>query len=115
MNYRSLEDVARDLNLSVKAVRRYVASGELRAVKMKNVYKISEEDFEAFKKATLSTLPVYEPICSEIQFTRNRQNRKKKRRGRRVRRSNGRKSRGFGKSRPFRKERSSICFAAPEV
>ncbi len=58
MNYRSIEDVARDLNLSIKAVRRYVASGELRAVKMKNVYKISEEDFEAFKKATLSTLPV---------------------------------------------------------
>ena len=31
MNYRSIEDVARDLNLSIKAVRRYVASGELRA------------------------------------------------------------------------------------
>lgn len=58
MNYRSIEDVARDLNLSIKAVRRYVASGELRAVKMKNVYKISEEDFEAFKNATLSTLQV---------------------------------------------------------
>lgn len=52
MNYRSIEDVARDLNLSIKAVRRYVASGELRAVKRKNVYKITEEDFEAFKKLT---------------------------------------------------------------
>lgn len=56
MNYRSIEDVARDLNLSIKEVRRYVASGELRAVKVKNVYKISDEVFEAFKNETFSAL-----------------------------------------------------------
>lgn len=38
------------MGMTLKIVRRYVASGELKTTKNNNTYSISEEDFNAFKK-----------------------------------------------------------------
>lgn len=37
------------MGMTLKIVRRYVASGELKTTKNNNTYSISEEDFNAFK------------------------------------------------------------------
>lgn len=46
----SINEIAKTMKMTLKVVRRYVASGELKTSKNNNTYSISEEDFEAFKK-----------------------------------------------------------------
>lgn len=46
--FLTIDEIAEKLDVSVKSVRRYVASGELRAVKISNLYRISFEDYEDF-------------------------------------------------------------------
>ena len=48
-NY-SINEIAKSMNMTLKVVRRYVASGELKTTKINNTYSISEEDFTEFKK-----------------------------------------------------------------
>lgn len=45
----SINEIAKLMNMTLKVVRRYVASGELKTTKVNNTYSISEEDFSAFK------------------------------------------------------------------
>lgn len=49
MSY-NIQEIADIMGMTLKVIRRFVASGELRATKNNNTYSISEEDFEAFKK-----------------------------------------------------------------
>lgn len=46
----SINDVANMMGMTLKVVRRFVASGELKTTKRNNAYSISEEDFEAFRQ-----------------------------------------------------------------
>ena len=46
----NITEVANILGMTVKAVRRFVASGELKSSKRNNVYIVSEDDLMAFKK-----------------------------------------------------------------
>lgn len=48
-NY-SINEIAKLMNMTLKVVRRYVASGELKTTKVNNTYSISQENFEEFKK-----------------------------------------------------------------
>ena len=45
-----ITEVAEIMNMTLKSIRRYVASGELKSTKKNSTYFVSEEDFEAFKK-----------------------------------------------------------------
>ena len=45
----TIEDIAKDLNASVRAVRRYVASGQLAAECRGTKYRISEESYRSFR------------------------------------------------------------------
>ena len=42
----SINEIAKTMKMTLKVVRRYVASGELKTSKNNNTYSISEEDFE---------------------------------------------------------------------
>ncbi len=46
----SINEIAKLMNMTLKVVRRYVASGELRTTKINNTYSICGEDFAKFKK-----------------------------------------------------------------
>lgn len=46
-----IKDVATELNISQKSVRRFVSSGDLVASKVSGVYQISKENFKLFKKS----------------------------------------------------------------
>lgn len=46
----NIQDVATVMNMSLKAVRRFVASGELKTTKKNNTYVISEDGLQSFKK-----------------------------------------------------------------
>lgn len=46
----SITEVAKIMGMTLKVVRRFVASGELKTTKKNNTYSVSEEDLEAFKK-----------------------------------------------------------------
>lgn len=46
----TINEVAKMMEMTLKVVRRYVASGELKTTKNNNAYSISEEDFVAFRK-----------------------------------------------------------------
>ena len=44
----SVEDVAKELNLSEDTIRSYIRSRKLPAIKFGNTYRISREDLDAF-------------------------------------------------------------------
>lgn len=46
----NITEIAQIMGMTLKVVRRFVASGELKTSKKNNSYSVSEEDFEAFKK-----------------------------------------------------------------
>ena len=46
----SLQYIADEMNMSLKTIRRFVASKELKTTKVNNTYTVSEEDFKEFKK-----------------------------------------------------------------
>lgn len=49
-DFYSIDEVADKLGISIKSVRRMVASGELKSVKIRNLYRISNESFNDFLK-----------------------------------------------------------------
>lgn len=49
MSY-NIQEVSDKMGMTLKVVRRFVASGELKTSRKNNAYSISEEDFAAFKK-----------------------------------------------------------------
>ena len=46
----NISEVAEIMGMTLKVVRRFVASGELKTTKKNNTYSISQEDLDAFKK-----------------------------------------------------------------
>lgn len=46
--YYSIDEVAEKLSVSVKSVRRLVASGDLASIRVSNLYRISQEAFDRF-------------------------------------------------------------------
>lgn len=40
----TIEDVARELHISIMSVRRYIESGQIKAVKIGKVWRISQEE-----------------------------------------------------------------------
>lgn len=46
--YYTVEEVAQDLRINAETVRRYIKRGELPAVSVGGVYRISAEDYERF-------------------------------------------------------------------
>lgn len=50
-DFYSIDEVADKLGISIKSVRRMVASGELKSVKIRNLYRISKEAFNDFLKS----------------------------------------------------------------
>ncbi len=47
-DFFSIEDIAKRLDISIKSVRRLVASGELKSIKIRNLYRISYDAFNEF-------------------------------------------------------------------
>lgn len=47
-NFYTLEEVAQHLSLSVKSIRRYVAAGQIKAIKINNAYRVPSSELEAF-------------------------------------------------------------------
>ncbi|MDE5610740.1 MAG: helix-turn-helix domain-containing protein, partial [Odoribacter sp.] len=50
-DFFSIDEVAEKLSISIKSVRRMVASGELKSVKIRNLYRISREAYDDFLKS----------------------------------------------------------------
>ena len=46
----SINQIAKLMGMTLKVVRRFVASGELATTKVNNCYSVSQEDFDKFKK-----------------------------------------------------------------
>lgn len=46
----SLQAIANEMGMSLKTVRRFVASKELKTTRVNNTYSVSEEDFKSFKE-----------------------------------------------------------------
>ena len=46
----NITEIAQMMGMTLKVVRRFVASGELKTTKKNNTYSVSEEDFDSFKK-----------------------------------------------------------------
>ena len=46
--YLTTEEIARQLNISVFTVRRYIRTGKLKAVKLEGGYRVRRQDFEQF-------------------------------------------------------------------
>ena len=47
-DFYSIDDVATKLGISIKSVRRMVASGEIKSVKIRNLYRVSKEELDNF-------------------------------------------------------------------
>lgn len=70
-SYYSISEVAQHLNLSVKTIRRHIASGELESTKIGNVYRIPKSALEGFINGKDTHSPVScnlfsEPIDTDI-------------------------------------------------
>lgn len=50
-DFYSIDEIAEKLGISIKSVRRMVASGELKSVKIRNLYRISKEAYADFIKS----------------------------------------------------------------
>lgn len=50
-DFYTIDEVADKLSISIKSVRRMVASGELKSVKIRNLYRISKEAYDNFIKS----------------------------------------------------------------
>jgi len=46
--YLTTEEIALKLIISEETVRRYIRQGDLRALKLRGVYRVRREDFERF-------------------------------------------------------------------
>lgn len=70
-SYHSITEVATHLNLSIKTIRRHIASGELESTKIGNVYRIPKSAVENFINGKIEN-PKFsynlfgEPICTMI-------------------------------------------------
>ena len=68
----SINEVAEMLNLSVKAVRRLVASGKIVTTKTNNTYRIDKEYFEQNKDSILRSINVWICELGELDSTSRR-------------------------------------------
>lgn len=50
-DFYSIDEIAEKLGISIKSVRRMVASGELKSVKIRNLYRISKDAYDDFIKS----------------------------------------------------------------
>lgn len=71
-NFYSIQDIANRLHISQKSVRRYIASGELNAIKIGGAYRIPKTAIEAFinRKSTdkqVSYNLFGEPVVEEVE------------------------------------------------
>ena len=70
-DFYSIDEIAEKLGISIKSVRRMVASGELKSVKIRNLYRISKDAYDDFIKshevapASQNSLFGDEPILTE--------------------------------------------------
>lgn len=74
-SYYSIAEVASHLSLSIKTIRRHIASGELEAAKIGSVYRIPKRAVEHFINGIKDNPKVAydlfgEPICSTIETKR---------------------------------------------
>jgi len=46
----TLDDIAKELKVSQRSVYRLIRSGELPAIRVGNLWRVREEDFEAYKR-----------------------------------------------------------------
>lgn len=65
--YLSISETAKILNLSIKATRRYIASGQLVATSIKGVYRVKKQDIDRFLKENqaLHTVSAKETTANE--------------------------------------------------
>lgn len=82
-DFFSIDEIADKLGISIKSVRRMVASGELKSVKIRNLYRISKEAYEEFIKSHEVT-PVKQTTLfdDELPFSEEKIEEPKKKRGR---------------------------------
>lgn len=71
-NFYSIQDIADQLHLSQKSVRRYIASGELNSIKIGGAYRIPKAAIESFinSKSTSKQISYNlfgEPIADEVE------------------------------------------------
>ena len=74
-SYYSIAEVASHLSLSIKTIRRHIASGDLEAAKIGSVYRIPKRAVEHFINGIKDNPKVAydlfgEPICSTIETKR---------------------------------------------
>lgn len=50
-DFFSIDEIAQKLGISIKSVRRMVASGELKSIRIRNLYRISKEAYNDFLKS----------------------------------------------------------------
>lgn len=71
-NFYSIQDIAKQLHLSQKSVRRYIASGELNSIKIGGAYRIPKAAIESFINSKSTSKQVSynlfgEPIVDEAE------------------------------------------------
>ena len=75
-SYHSIAEVATHLNLSIKTIRRHIASGELESVKIGNVYRIPKCAVENFINGSKETTRIAYDLFGEPINTASEPNRR---------------------------------------
>lgn len=57
----SITNLAHELSISEKTIRRWIAAGSLKAVKLGGLWRISDDEFQKITKIGIS-------VCSETNF-----------------------------------------------
>lgn len=81
-DFYSINDIASKLDISIKSVRRMVASGELKSVKIRNLYRISKEALNDYLRNHTVIPNSKSPIISEDEKLQMGAWHQKKKRGR---------------------------------
>lgn len=85
-DFYSIDEVAEKLGASIKSVRRMVASGEMKSVKIRNLYRISREAYDDYVKSHLDRVPAQDSLFGdELIPSEERIEKPKKRRIRKTR------------------------------
>lgn len=83
-DFYSIDEVAKKFGISIKSVRRLVASGELKSIKIRNLYRISNEAFNDFLKShevspsSQKTLSNYEAVIPDENVAKQKAKRGRK-------------------------------------
>lgn len=84
-DFFSIDEIAGKLGISIKSVRRMVASGELKSVKIRNLYRISKETYNDFIRSHEVTPVKQLSLFGEDKLSEDGLQEPKKRRGRKPR------------------------------